>query len=149
MATNDIAISALGLSKRFGRHLVLDAIDFEVAAGQSVVFAGANGAGKTTLLRCLASALRPSGGEVRWFGQVAAGRPEMRRLVGMATPGGGLYGQLSLRENLVFAARMFDLAKPHDRVDDLLQRMSLCAHADAMPARLSLGTRQRAVLRGP
>jgi len=67
---------------------------------------GANGSGKTTLLRCLAALLRVNSGEIRWFGQLAAGTPKLRRLVGMVATTGFLYPQLTARENLVFAARM-------------------------------------------
>ena len=105
------AISARRLSKHFAARAVLDAIDLDIAAGQSVALTGANGAGKTTLLRCLASLVRPSDGEVRWFGESSAD-PAARRLIGMVAHETRLYPHLTLRENLVFAARMHDVAGP-------------------------------------
>ncbi len=139
------AISARRLSKRFGARRVLDAIELQVAAGQCVVLTGANGAGKTTLLRCLASLLRPSDGEVRWFGQSSAD-PAARRLIGMVAHETRLYPHLTLRENLVFAARMHDVAGPRRRADELLAAVGLAAHADRLPPALSRGMRQRAAV---
>ena len=69
MANSEFAIQASRLSKTFGRQTVLDELDLVVAAGEAVALMGANGAGKTTLLRCLSSTLRPTAGELFWFGR--------------------------------------------------------------------------------
>jgi ABC-type multidrug transport system ATPase subunit len=134
------------LSKSFGRHAVLDRIDWQVAEGQCVVVTGANGSGKSTLLGCLASLVRPTSGEVRWFGRPAAGDPAARRLLGMVAHENRLYPHLTLRENLVFAARMYDAPGPHRRADQRLQDAGLARHADRMPPTLSKGMRQRAAV---
>jgi heme ABC exporter ATP-binding subunit CcmA len=136
------AIRVRQLSKGFGRRRVLGQLDLEVAAGESVVFRGANGAGKTTLLRCLAGLLRPDHGDVQWFGN-PAGNPEARRLLGMLAHESRLYPHLSLRENLVFAARMCDVAEPGQRADQWLEAVGLHRHADHTPPALSQGMRQR------
>ena len=106
MAKPQTAIRARRLSKAFDGRPVLDAIDVEIAAGESVALTGVNGAGKTTLLGCLASVLRPDGGEVRWFGQPVGRDVTRRRWIGMVAHESGLYPHLTLRENLLFAARM-------------------------------------------
>lgn len=137
------AIEVRRLSKSFGQRLVLNEVDLAVAEGESVALEGANGAGKTTLLRCLASVIRPTAGSVRWFGRPAVGDPAARRLVGMVAHESRLYPHLTLRENLVFAARMYDVPKPLDRADELLADIGLCAHADRTPTELSRGMRQR------
>ena len=131
------------MTKRFGRRLVLDEIDLEVAAGESIVLTGANGAGKTTLLRAMAALIRPSSGEVLWFGEKAGGRHESRRRIGMVAHENRLYPHLTLRENLVFAARMCDVARPQDRAESLLETVGLLAHGDRTPPVLSKGMRQR------
>jgi heme ABC exporter ATP-binding subunit CcmA len=142
------AIEVRRLSKTLGRRTVLSGVDFQIAAGQSVALTGANGAGKTTLLRCLASILRPTAGLVRWFGRPAAGNPEARRLVGWVAHESLLYPQLTLRENLAFAARMCDVAQPWQRADELLAGTGLAPYAARLPAAISRGMRQRlAVLR--
>ena len=69
MIDRETAIGAKGLSKDYGSRAVLRQIDLEIRAGQSIGLTGANGAGKTTLLRCLASLIRPTAGELRWFGE--------------------------------------------------------------------------------
>jgi ABC-type multidrug transport system ATPase subunit len=138
-----IAIQVSQLSKTFGRRVVLEEVDLAVAEGESVVFTGANGAGKTTLLRCVASIIRPSSGEVRWFGQPVVGNTAARRLVGMVAHESRSYPHLTLRENLIFAARMCDVPRPQRRVDLLLDNVGLGLHAQRTPAVLSQGMRQR------
>ena len=143
MPTDTPAIRANRLSKLFGTRAVLNRLDLEVAEGESVALTGANGAGKTTLLRCLASILRPTDGEVYWFGRSAVSHPDAKRLIGVVAHESFLYPHLTLRENLVFAARMCDVRKPGDRADDLLQELSLHAHAHRFPTQISKGMRQR------
>jgi ABC-type multidrug transport system ATPase subunit len=145
MLETHIAVEARRLSKFVGRQAVLGGIDLAIAAGERVALVGANGAGKTTLLRCLASILRPTDGEVRWFGR-AAGNPAARRLIGMAAYETRLYPHLTLRENLLFFARMYDVPKPLGRADELLERTGLRRWADRTPAEVSQGMRQRAAL---
>jgi heme exporter protein A len=143
MTAANIAIRVRGLSKAMGGRAVLRAIDLDVSAGQSVALTGANGAGKTTLLRCLAGVLRPTSGDVYWLGQPAWGHPAARHLVGMVAHQSLLYPQLTLRENLVFAARMHGLPQPLVRADELLEAIGMQRHADRTPATISQGMRQR------
>jgi heme ABC exporter ATP-binding subunit CcmA len=138
-----IAIELRQVTKRFGRRLVLDEVDLEVAAGESIVLTGSNGAGKTTLLRAMAALIRPTSGEVLWFGGKTCGQHESRRLIGMVAHENRLYPQLTLHENLVFAARMCDIAQPRQRADALLETVGLFAHRDRTPQTLSKGMRQR------
>ena len=62
------AVRACGLTKRFGRAVALDGLDFSVAAGQVVGLLGRNGAGKSTLLRIVSGQLRQTGGEAELTG---------------------------------------------------------------------------------
>ncbi|MGA2256275.1 MAG: heme ABC exporter ATP-binding protein CcmA [Thermoguttaceae bacterium] len=143
MTDSGIAIEVRRMTKRFGRRLVLDDIDLHVAAGESIVLTGSNGAGKTTLLRTMAALLRPTSGEVLWFGEKTSSRHENRRLIGMVAHENRLYPHLTLRENLVFAARMCDVARPQNRAESLLETVGLLAHGDRTPPVLSKGMRQR------
>lgn len=143
MDERKIPIQTKGLSKSFGRRMVLRQIDFDVAEGECVALTGANGAGKTTLLRCLATVIRPNSGEVRWFGRLATADLSARRLVAMVAHESLLYPHLTLRENLVFAARMYGVSEPHQRADDWLRNAALNAHAHRLPVQISKGMRQR------
>ena len=144
MTDNMAAIEVVRLSKAFDNQVVLRDISCQVAEGESVALTGGNGAGKTTLLRCLAAAVRPDRGEVRWFGQAAGARSAARRLVGMAAHESQLYARLTLRENLIFAARMCGAARPAERAAELLDGAGLGRHADRLPRQVSQGMRGRA-----
>ncbi len=137
------AIRATRLSKAFDGRTVLDAVDLEIAAGESVALIGANGAGKTTLLGCLASVLRPDGGEVRWFGHLVGRDVALHRRIGMVAHESGLYSHLTLRENLIFAARMGGIGGAPRLADRWLDMTGLTPHANVLPTRLSRGMRQR------
>lgn len=143
MADRTIAIQTTRVSKLLGGRAVLREIDLKVAEGDSVALVGANGSGKTTLLRLLASVLRPSTGEVRWFGRPAKANPAARRLIALVAHESFLYPHLTLRENLIFAARMCDVHRPARRADQWLCEIGLEAHAHRLPTRISKGMRQR------
>jgi ABC-type multidrug transport system ATPase subunit len=143
MTQPQAAIRASRLSKAFGGRAVLVDLDLEIAAGESVALTGANGAGKTTLLNCLASALRPDRGEVRWFGQLVGRDVALRRWVGMIAHESGLYGHLTLRENLLLASRLNGVDSARRRAEHWLDATGLTPYADALPTRLSRGMRQR------
>ena len=140
------AIEARGVTYAFGRQVILREVSFTLEAGQCVAVRGANGAGKTTLLRCLASAIRPQAGEVRWFGRPAASDPADRRLIGWVAHETHLYSQLTLHENLTFAARMASVLKPAGAAERWLHHVGLWEHAGQFPSRLSRGMRQRAAI---
>jgi heme exporter protein A len=146
MMNQSIAIQTLRLSKSLGGRKVLREIDLEIATGECVALTGSNGAGKTTLLRCLAAIARPTTGEVRWFGQPAAASPDQRRLVGLVAHESRLYAHLTLRENLLFAARMCAVTEPVRRGDRLLEQIGLRSLADRQVRQISQGMRQRLAL---
>lgn len=137
------ALEARNLSKDYGHRAILRHVEFQVDEGQVIALRGANGAGKTTLLRCLATLVRPTAGEVRWFGQPAEANPAARRLMGMVTHESRLYPHLTLRENLMFAARMYGVSDPRREADRMLDCVSLLLHADRLPAQVSKGMRHR------
>ena len=106
-------LEATGLRRAYGRRQVLRDIDLTLSAGEAVAVAGPNGAGKTTLLRVLAGLARPDRGEVRLDGQLLRrDAPEVRRAVGLVSHQTLLYDDLTLHENLTFAARLYGLPWP-------------------------------------
>jgi len=144
MSTHDTPpLEARSLSRNRDESTILARIDLTVASGEIVALLGANGSGKTTLLHCLAGCLAPTTGQVLWFGLSPQRRPSSHRQVGLAAHETFLYPELTARENLLFAARMYGLIGPQHRVAELLSTSQLDAHAERAAGRLSKGMRQR------
>ncbi|MCA9139403.1 MAG: heme ABC exporter ATP-binding protein CcmA [Planctomycetales bacterium] len=140
---SNIAIQTHQLSKTIGTRRVLREIDWSIAKGECVALLGDNGAGKTTLLRCLAGSLQPTAGQVRWFGQAVSSDVRQRRIIGMVAHESRLYQPLTVRENLLFAARMHSLSDPMKRCDEVLDRVELGFCADRPTREISKGMCQR------
>ncbi|MDC8786613.1 ABC transporter ATP-binding protein [Roseateles koreensis] len=138
------AIDVRGLSKVYGGRAVVDAIDLQVAPGRICGFLGPNGSGKTTTIRMLCGLLTPDAGEGQCLGldfrQHAAA---IKRQVGYMTQKFGLYEDLSIRENLDFVARLFELPDRRDTVDQALERLGLQSRAHQLAGSLSGGWKQR------
>lgn len=135
---------ATGLTKRLSRRVVLDAVDVQLARGESAILTGANGAGKTTLLRVLATldaadegALEIGGVDARADGAAA------RRALAHAGHEPGLYAALTVRENLRFFA---SFRGAESEVPATIDSFALAPVADERAGTLSRGTRQRAAL---
>jgi heme ABC exporter ATP-binding subunit CcmA len=140
-------LEARGLWRAYGRRQVLRGLDLAVAAGEAVAVAGPNGAGKTTLLRVLAGLARPDRGEVRLEGRpLRRDAPEVRRAVGVVSHQTLLYDDLTLHENLTFAARLYGLPTPAAAARAALDEAGLGPRADESPRRLSRGLAQRAAI---
>ncbi|MEV0225006.1 ABC transporter ATP-binding protein [Streptomyces sp. NPDC050704] len=103
--TNVRLAEADSVTRRFGGFTAVEDVSMTVGAGEIVGLLGANGAGKTTLIRMLLGLLVPSGGVVRLFGQPPS--RETRTRLGYVPQGLGLYTDLTVDENLAFAARAF------------------------------------------
>ncbi len=149
LAITTDAIRAIGLSKRFDGQQVLRQVDLKVAVGESIAMMGANGAGKTTLLRCLAGVTQPDAGQLWWHGETARRDPKLRHLLGMVTHESQLYPNLTLHENLLFAARMHATDQPRLQARKWLDQIGLSAYAKSLPRQVSHGMRRRvSVARG-
>ncbi len=136
------AISARGLGKRFGPLVALHPLDLELPAGTALVVLGPNGAGKSTLLRLLAGLARPSVGSLR-VGPGDAERSAARRRVGLVAHQSFLYPELTARENLELAARLYGVADPAARARALLEEDQLAPLAERRTAAFSRGVSQR------
>jgi branched-chain amino acid transport system ATP-binding protein len=97
-----------GLNTYYGDSHILRGVDFAIADGEAVGLLGRNGMGKTTLIRSIMGYLRPASGHVRWDAVDVTGQPPermARRGIGYVPEGRGIFPNLSVRENLVMAAR--------------------------------------------
>jgi len=101
----ELPAQAAAVTRTFGHFVAVDQVDLEVRPGEVVGLLGANGAGKTTLIRLLLGLLRPSGGEIRLFGEPPSRRT--RRRIGYVPQGLGLYEDLTTAENLAFSAAVY------------------------------------------
>ncbi|HRK57506.1 MAG TPA: ABC transporter ATP-binding protein [Burkholderiaceae bacterium] len=147
MSLADLAIAVRGLTKRFDDRVVVDGIDLEVPRGRICGFLGPNGSGKTTTLRMLCGLLTPDAGEGTCLGfDVRSQAHAIKPRVGYMTQKFGLYEDLSIEENLYFAARIYGLDRVRQRVQDALQRLGLVARARQLAGQLSGGWKQRLAL---
>jgi len=124
------------LTVSFGARVALDGVSLEVRPGSVTVVVGGDGAGKTTLLRAMAGAARPRSGRVR--------RPD-RREIGYISGSSGLYGDLTVDENVAFVGAAYGLsaAARDRRAADLLRRTGVEGVGGRLAGRLSGGMRQK------
>jgi heme exporter protein A len=133
-----------GLSKAFGARKALEGVGFELEQGAFLSVFGHNGAGKTTLLRVLATLARPSAGTVRVLGYDLKEQPdEVRERIGLLAHRSLLYPDLTAEENLLFAARLYGVADPAQRVSQMLATVELSARRHDAVRSFSRGMAQR------
>lgn len=141
------AIDVRGLNKSFGdKHVVRD-VSITVEEGRITGFLGPNGSGKTTTLRLLCGLLTPDSGEGEVLGlnfrtQSAA----IKRQTGYMTQRFSLYEDMTIEENLLFVARVYELDNRAGRVDAALQRLGLQDRRRQLAGALSGGWKQRLAL---
>jgi heme ABC exporter ATP-binding subunit CcmA len=122
---------------------LLSGVDLQLQPSSLTVLVGANGAGKTSLLRLLAGLVGLSAGEgsVLGLNLATVDRRQLRRRVGWLGHEGSFYDDLTVVENLTFAAKA--LARPIDELPTLLERVELSARRDVVAKQLSAGQRRR------
>jgi ribosome-dependent ATPase len=141
-----IAIEADGLTMRFGKFVAVDHVSFRIRKGEIFGFLGSNGCGKSTTMKMLTGLLPATEGSAKLFGQPVNPKDiATRRRVGYMSQSFSLYTELSVRQNLVLAARLYQVpaADIPARVDEMVKHFSLADVLDAMPDNLPLGIRQR------
>ena len=140
------AIEARDLCKRFGDFVAVDRVSFSIPRGEIFGFLGSNGCGKTTTMKMLTGLLPASEGHARLLGSpIEAHNLETRLRIGYMSQSFSLYEELGVRANLTLHARLYRIPAQdiERRVRDALDRFELSGVADARPASLPLGIRQR------
>ena len=146
-SNNGLAIDVKGLTKRYGPRTVVDDVSLQVRTGRICGFLGPNGSGKTTTIRMLCGLLTPDAGQGTCLGlDIIKQAVEIRRQVGYMTQKFGLYDDLSIRQNLDFVARLFELPQRAQAVDRALQRLGLVERQNQLAGALSGGWKQRLAL---
>ena len=134
-----------GVGRNYGERTALEGVTVTVPAGQTLAVFGSNGAGKTTLLRILATLLRPHAGSARVLGSKLPDEAwKVRGKVGYLGHDALLYRDLSVRQNLLFHARLHGVAPA--RAGELLERVGLERRAGDPVKELSKGMVQRAAV---
>ncbi len=146
MSAGTPAIELSELRRDFGERTALPRVSLRLDRGRTLAVTGPNGSGKTTLLRILAGLLRPSGGEARVLGcRLPSETWRLRGRVGYLGHHPLLYRDLTARENLRFAARLYGLAgeEAGARIEALLAGVGMERRGDDRVAELSAGMAQR------
>lgn len=150
----DPAIAVRNLRVKYGEREILHGINFEIAAGETLVILGGSGSGKSTLLRTLVGLERPSAGEIWMRGKNFAAmsgreRDELLKKMGMSFQSGALFGSMSVADNVALPLR------EHTELDEStidimvrlkLDQVGLSGFDNYMPAQLSGGMKKRAAI---
>ena len=139
-------IEVKDLTKRFGDFTAVDAISFDVYAGEIFGFLGANGAGKTTAMRMLTGLSKPTSGSGNVAGYDVLREPEeIKKNIGYMSQKFSLYGDLTIRENIRFFGGIYGLSRASikEKTAQILSSLDLSAVADKVVASLPLGWKQR------
>ncbi|HSK53400.1 MAG TPA: ABC transporter ATP-binding protein [Clostridia bacterium] len=135
------ALAADALTKRFGRLTAVDSIDLALPAGRIYGLLGPNGSGKTTLIRLLSGLARPTSGTAHVLGVAMPSRPNLER-IGYMTQADGIYGELSVWENVRFFAALFGV-RDEASLRHVLDVVDLADRRDTPVYELSGGMRRR------
>ena len=143
---SEIAIDAKGLTRRFGSFTAVDHVSLSIECGEIFGFLGSNGCGKSTTMKMLTGLLPPTEGTATLFGSsVEAGSIEVRKNLGYMTQAFSLYGELTVRQNLVLDALLYHIPsqKAETRISELVGKFGLGPHLDCLADSLPMGLRQR------
>ena len=143
-----LAIETRGLTKQFDRHIAVNDIDLQVAAGEVCGLIGPNGAGKTTLLRMLAAAEEPTVGEIYINGDRLLrdrSHPSLKQRIGFLPDDFPLYDDLTVWDYLDYFARLYNLQQPRrrERINSVLELVQLTNKRNSLISTLSRGMKQR------
>ena len=141
-----VLLNVVNLTKSYGARRAVDAVSFQVLAGQTVGLIGPNGAGKSSTVSMICGLLRPDAGSVELDGvAVTQGRCEAKRKLGFVPQELALYDDLSARENLKLFAALYGIrgAEVKRRCDQVLDLVNLADRAGEKPATFSGGMKRR------
>ncbi len=140
-------IDVQGLTKSFGRTIAVNHLSLQVNKGEIYGFLGPNGSGKTTFIRMLCGLLRPDSGSGVCLGFDLIREPgRIKAQIGYMAQRFSLYEDLSVKENLYFIGRIYNIRNIRAAVDDMVERMELSPVLGQLAGTLSGGWKQRLAL---
>jgi ABC-2 type transport system ATP-binding protein len=146
-STPEHAIDVHNLNKHFGDKHVVNDVSLQVARGEIFGFLGPNGSGKTTSIRLMCGLLTPDSGSGTCLGyDIRTQSAEIKRNVGYMTQRFSFWEDLTIRENLDFVARIYQMKNRREVVDRSLESLGLASRAKQLTGSLSGGWKQRLAL---
>lgn len=146
---SDTVLETVGLSMSFGGVKALDNVDFRLGRGELRCLIGPNGAGKSTFFKCLTGLLKPTFGEIFLRGENITSWESchiVRKGVGIKTQTPNVMDGLSVYENIWLAARGLSARVLSNRIDEIVEDMTLGSILKSRVGELSHGERQRVEL---
>lgn len=143
---SNIVIHTENLTRKFGDFVAVDAISFDVKAGEIFGFLGANGAGKTTAMKILCGLLSPTSGEASVAGfDVYTQNERIKENIGYMSQKFSLYENLTVKENIIFFGGIYGLSRKvlNVKAKELIERLGLSEEADKLVGSLPLGWKQK------
>jgi len=142
------AIDVQGISKSFDHKKVVNNISLKVQKGEIFGFLGPNGSGKTTTIRMICGLLTPDEGEGTCLGlNIRTESKKIKAKVGYMTQKFSLYGDLTVKENLAFIAKLYSMDRRKERVEKAIDRLGIGqARSRQLANQLSGGWKQRLAL---
>jgi ABC-2 type transport system ATP-binding protein len=142
-----LAIDVKGLNKHFGNKHVVNDVSLRVQRGEIFGFLGPNGSGKTTCIRMMCGLLTPDSGSGTCLGyDIVRDSTQIKRRVGYMTQRFSYWEDLTIRENLDFVARIYEMKNRREVVDHALENLGLASRSQQLAGALSGGWKQRLAL---
>jgi len=144
---SEYAIDVQSLNKNFGDKHVVNNVSMRVRRGEIFGFLGPNGSGKTTTIRMMCGLLKPDSGTGSCLGyDILRESGNIKRNVGYMTHRFSFWDDLTIRENLDFVARLYELPNRRGVVQKSLEDLGLASRANQLAGELSGGWKQRMAL---
>ena len=147
MSDSDLVIDVHGLVKRFGEKTAVNGVDMQMPGGQVWGFLGPNGSGKTTTIRMICGLLKPTEGYGTCLGfDIQKEASEIKARTGYMTQKFSFWQDLTIRENMEFVGRLYQLPRLKSVVDETLEGLGLQDRQHQLAGALSGGWKQRMAL---
>ncbi|WP_416197174.1 MAG: ABC-2 type transport system ATP-binding protein [Sporanaerobacter sp.] len=140
-------IEIIDVSKVFGEFTAVDNVNLKIESGEFLGLLGPNGAGKTTLIKLLTGLLKPTSGAIYIDGEkMSRSNMEIKKRIGVVPQYTNLDKELTVYENLIFAAKLFKIKGYKDKIEELLTFIELEEHKNKKAMNLSGGMQRRLMI---